>query len=115
MNFVGYSDIGEVWREELEIPDLVDVVDRLYDDVKDLYKLLHTVVNHFISKKYGRENKRFIEAHLTGNMWGQNWESLLNLIYDVPDNMNLNFMIKKTNWTSKDMVKILNRKRLIFI
>lgn len=107
--FAGYSDIGEVWREELEIPDLVGLVDKLYDDVKDLYKLLHAVANHFLSKKYGLKSKRFIEAHLTGNMWGQNWESILNLIFDLPNDMNLNYMIKKTNWTSKDMVKHKNK------
>ncbi|KAJ9582336.1 hypothetical protein L9F63_003324, partial [Diploptera punctata] len=51
----GYSDIGECWREELETPDLEQVVEELYRQVEPLYKLLHAVVRYRLGQLYGTE------------------------------------------------------------
>lgn len=48
----GYRDIGDVWREELEVPYLRSVVERLMTDIKPLYTKLHAVVRHVLLEKY---------------------------------------------------------------
>lgn len=45
--------MGEVWREELEIPNLEEVVSNLYEEIKPLYTMLHAVVRHKLYVKYG--------------------------------------------------------------
>lgn len=63
-----YNDMGECWREELEIPHLESYVDALYDKVEYLYRLLHAVVRFKISRAYP-EIARIdepIPAHLLG-------------------------------------------------
>ncbi|PSN55087.1 Angiotensin-converting enzyme, partial [Blattella germanica] len=49
----GYQDIGECWREELETPDLEETVERLYQQVEPLYRLLHAVVRYRLVQLYG--------------------------------------------------------------
>lgn len=45
--------MGEVWREELEIPNLEEIVMNLYEEIKPLYMMLHAVVRHKLYLKYG--------------------------------------------------------------
>lgn len=65
----GYHDIGEIWREELEIPNLEKVVFDLYEQIKPLYNVLHAVVRHKLYLKYGPSKidpKGPIPIHLLG-------------------------------------------------
>ncbi|KAL1132116.1 hypothetical protein AAG570_010074 [Ranatra chinensis] len=75
----GYNNMGECWREELEIPDLEQFVEQLYAEISPLHRLLHAFVRHKLSQMYGRElvdPNTTMPAHLLGNMWAQSWESL---------------------------------------
>ncbi|XP_014245652.1 angiotensin-converting enzyme-like [Cimex lectularius] len=79
----GYNDIGECWREELETPNLEEVVERLYQEVAPFHKLLHGFVRHRLIQFYGQTNvpaEEPIPAHLLGNMWAQSWESLMDIL-----------------------------------
>ncbi|XP_064108972.1 angiotensin-converting enzyme-like [Macrobrachium nipponense] len=84
----GYQDMGEAWRSELEV-DEADVrlmVRSLFDQVFPLYALLHAYVRHFLVRRHGRDvvdPKGPVPVYLLGDLWGQNWESLLDLI--MPD------------------------------
>lgn len=51
-NKKGYRDIGDVWREELEVPYLRNVVEKLMSDIRPLYTKLHAVVRHVLLEKY---------------------------------------------------------------
>ena len=65
----GYTDTGEVWKEELEIPDLEDIVVLLYQQVKTLYEMLHAVVRYKLFLKYGPDIVNPVEPipiHLLG-------------------------------------------------
>ncbi|CAH2056357.1 unnamed protein product, partial [Iphiclides podalirius] len=101
----GYTDIGESWREELEIPYLRRQCRRLYNSVRPLYTLLHGVVRYFLRNKYGDvvPERGPIPAHLLGNLWLQNWESLADAI--IPNVINLDASMKNMNWNVQHMVK----------
>lgn len=64
----GYSDIGEYWREEFEIPDLESVFDEMYRQVEPLYRLLHAVVRFRLARLYPDvvDTSQPIPAHLLG-------------------------------------------------
>ncbi|XP_058464729.1 angiotensin-converting enzyme-like [Malaya genurostris] len=103
----GFQDIGEVWRAELEMPNLREIVSRLWLDVKPLYQKLHAVVRHFLKKKYP-EVKNFqsggqIPAHLLGDMWSQNWETLTASI--LPHEVDIDRNFRNSNCSSEQMVR----------
>ncbi|XP_024945394.1 angiotensin-converting enzyme [Cephus cinctus] len=104
----GYHDLGECWREELESPHLETLVDQLYQSVEPLYRLLHAVVRFRLAEVYpGLIDLRGpIPAHLLGNMWSQNWESLVDLL--MPNGNifgNVNEALIRKNYTVRDMVE----------
>lgn len=68
--FLGYNDIGETWREELEINNLENLVFKLYETIKPLYVKLHAVIRHKLFLKYGEAIVNPvgpIPIHLLGN------------------------------------------------
>lgn len=68
-----------MWRSRYEDPQLVEKVDRLWDEVKPLYDELHTYVRNKLLKIYPDKldkNDPNIPAHIFGNMWAQNWVHL---------------------------------------
>ncbi|GAB0093220.1 Angiotensin-converting enzyme [Sergentomyia squamirostris] len=103
----GYRDMGEIWREELEIENLEQVIEQLWKEVKPLYTILHAVVRHFVHQKFPTvhfEVDGEIPAHILGNMWSQNWASLHKLL--MPDvALDLEANIRATNWTALHMVE----------
>nr|XP_034838688.1 angiotensin-converting enzyme [Maniola hyperantus] len=101
----GYKDIGDSWREELELPSLRELCQQLYRSVRPLYTLLHGVVRFYLRREYGEavEERGPIPAHLLGNLWSQNWEPLADLI--LPKVINLDDRIKAAGWTVDDMIK----------
>lgn len=65
----GYNNIGECWREELEVPDLTAVLEELLDDITPFHKLLHAFVRHRLRQYYGPDlvsEDGPIPAHLLG-------------------------------------------------
>ncbi|XP_062713969.1 angiotensin-converting enzyme-like [Aedes albopictus] len=104
---LGYADIGESWRAELETPNLRELVHRLWRQVKPLYQKLHAVARYFLKRKYPKvENFHpagLIPAHILGDMWSQNWESLVPLIY--PHQVDIEENLKRKNWTGEQLIK----------
>ncbi|GFY62170.1 angiotensin-converting enzyme [Trichonephila inaurata madagascariensis] len=95
----GYSDVGEAWREELGLEDVISTVLSLWDEVKDFYKELQSYVKyklraHFGAKHFGKNP--WIPAHLLvkytqnilntvfhwihGSLWGDNWSALSDIL-----------------------------------
>ncbi|OWR51282.1 putative angiotensin-converting enzyme [Danaus plexippus plexippus] len=101
----GYTNIGEFWRDELEIDDLRTFCRRLYQSVKPLYELVHGVVRFYLRQRYGDvvSARGPIPAHLLGNLWSYNWEPLAEFI--IPKTIDLDDRMKSLNWTVIDMVK----------
>lgn len=69
--FLGYKDIGEVWRDELEIPHIEEMIEAYYKEIEPFYKMLHAVIRHALYKKYGpniQDPTGPIPAHLLGKI-----------------------------------------------
>lgn len=67
---LGYDDIGEVWREEVEVPNLRSKMEKLLLDVKPFYQLLHAVLRNVLwNRIQGYENfdkDKTMPAHMIG-------------------------------------------------
>jgi len=80
--------------------------DRVWDELKPLYDALHCHVRSELSEHYGEEvvpKEGVLPAHVLGNMWGQSWANVYDLVY-TPDNPNASSGI--------DLTKILEEKNI---
>ncbi|XP_023220413.1 angiotensin-converting enzyme-like isoform X3 [Centruroides sculpturatus] len=109
-----YHDIGEIWRSELGIDDLIAVAHQLWGKVSDFYYNIHAFVRRRLMKVYGKQyfnNDGIIPVHLLGSLWGDNWESLGNFVLPYPNVTvpDITESMLKRNLTVKDMLKISER------
>jgi peptidyl-dipeptidase A len=87
----GFRDAGDQMRELYEDPDFFFTVQDLWQQVGGLYKQLFTFVRSGLYRHYGPRVLRRdgpIPAHLLGNMYGQNWRNILDIIKpqnEMPD------------------------------
>lgn len=61
-----------MWRARYQDDQLVEKVDKLWDEVQPLYDELHKYVRYQLRDLYGDKmdkKSEFIPAHLLGNMW----------------------------------------------
>jgi peptidyl-dipeptidase A len=102
----GYHDYGEMWRDSYEDDKFDENIERMWNEVKELYDELHTYVLKKLKKIYGtRLNayKTTIPAHLLGNMWAQSWVHLYDRIrpytngslIDVTDAIKSKYTVKE--------------------
>ncbi|XP_055310478.1 angiotensin-converting enzyme-like [Sitodiplosis mosellana] len=104
----GYNDIGAVWRQEVDLLNLQEVIDSLMQAVRPFYRLLHGVLRNVLWNRISKfevfDKKSTIPAHMLGSMWSQNWQLYQNLILPFND-FQLDETMKNLNWTIIDMVK----------
>ncbi|XP_064637679.1 angiotensin-converting enzyme-like [Lineus longissimus] len=84
----GYSDEGEFWRiGEMDDKDFVKKAFKIWEKVKPMYEQLHAYVRHKLMERYpGKlEPKKPIQAHLLGNLWGQQWQNILPIVIPYPE------------------------------
>ena len=93
---LGYADIGAMWRSGYDMPaaDFAAETDRLWSQVKPLYGELQCYARNKLVEKYGDRMPKdgTIPAHITGNMWAQDWSALYPLLQPYPgvDNLDVN-------------------------
>lgn len=87
---MGYADAGQMWRSGYDMPaeQVVSETDRLWNQVKPLYEQLHCYTRSKLVKEYGADKGQLegglIPAHLTGNMWQQDWSNLWDMLQPYP-------------------------------
>ncbi|MBX3725103.1 MAG: M2 family metallopeptidase [Xanthomonadales bacterium] len=85
---LGYANAGEMWRAGYDMPaaDFEAETDRLWDQVKPLYEQLHCHVRETLRSQYGARmpGDGTIPAHITGNMWAQDWSALYPMLEPFP-------------------------------
>lgn len=68
---IGYHDIGEVWRQEVDLPNLEQIVDSLMQQIKPFYRLLHGVLRNVLWNRVNKfepfDRTSTIPAHLMGS------------------------------------------------
>lgn len=89
-NELGYKDAGALWRSGYDMPadDFTAESDRLWSQVKPLYDELHCHVRAKLNENYGDEIvplDKPIRADLLGNMWGQSWGNIYDMVTPDPD------------------------------
>ena len=76
----GFANTGELWRSgyDMKPVDFQAETDRLWGQVKPLYDQLQCYTKNKLVEKYGAQGQvnGMIPAHLTGNLWQQEWGNL---------------------------------------
>ena len=103
---LGYDGLTDLWFSQYDMPadDFLAETDRVWDELKPLYDALHCHVRNELSEHYGEavvSKKGSMPAHVLGNMWGQSWANIYDLVY-TPDNPRAD--------TNIDLTKILEDK-----
>lgn len=90
---LGFANGGEMWRAgyDMSPADFEKETDRLWDQVKPLYDELHCYVHNEMAERYGDKMPAdgTIPAHVTGNMWAQDWVALYPDLEPYPGVSNL--------------------------
>ena len=105
---LGYEGLTDLWFSQYDMPaeEFLAETDRVWDELKPLYDALHCHVRSELSEHYGEEvvpKEGVLPAHVLGNMWGQSWANVYDLVY-TPDNPNASSAI--------DLTKILEEKNI---
>jgi peptidyl-dipeptidase A len=88
---MGFADAGEMWRSGYDMTpaELAAETDRLWGQVKPLYEQLHCYTRTRLQAKYGTDKGAvaggMLPAHLTGNMWQQDWGNLWDVLEPYQD------------------------------
>ena len=103
---LGFEGLSDVWFSKYDMPaeDFLDDTDRVWSEVKPLYDALHCHVRAKLNEHYGDEvisKTGPLPVHMLGNMWGQSWSNIYDLVYEEkPDSKYI------------DVTKIINEKSL---
>ena len=77
---MGFANTGEVWRAGYDMTpaEFQAETDRLWKQVEPLYTQLQCYARNKLTEKYGTQGEvnGLIPAHLTGNLWQQDWSNL---------------------------------------
>lgn len=84
----GYADAGQAWRSgyDMSAADFRSEIDRLWSQVKPLYSQLQCYAHNRLATRYPGKMPAdgTIPAHITGNMWAQDWSALYPLLQPYP-------------------------------
>ena len=84
---LGFSDLSDLWFSKYDMPaeEFLSETDRVWDEVRPLYDALHCHVRAELNEHYGDEvvsSSGSLPVHLLGNMWGQSWSNIYDLVYE---------------------------------
>jgi len=110
-NGIGFANVGELWKSRYDMTpaEFETEMERLWQQVKPLYEQLHCHVRAGLNDKYGEavplDGK--IPAHLTGNMWAQEWTNLYDWLEPYPGEPSLDVTaaLEKAGYDEIKMVK----------
>jgi len=113
---LGFADLGALWRSKYDMhPDAFAAdVDRIWGQVKPLYKALHCYVRGELAEHYGDNVVPAggpIPAHLLGNMWAQEWANIEDLVApgDADPGYDLGALLEARGVDAVEMVRIGER------
>lgn len=98
----GFSNIGMLWQEEMEIDNVEDLMMKLLNEIQPFYNMLHAFVKSILEKRFAFKSKFNMPAHLLG--WNANWHHLLG-DYVEPDGWRVDEKLAARQWSSHEVVK----------
>jgi len=109
---LGFKDTADLWRSGYDMtPEAFSAeVDRQWLLLKPLYESLHTYVRRRLIEKYGKDamdENGLIPQQLTGNMWGQSFENIYDLVAPPKSTpaFDLTERLKANGYDDQKMVK----------
>ncbi|MCB9072759.1 MAG: M2 family metallopeptidase [Bdellovibrionaceae bacterium] len=108
---LGYKHLADFWKSKYDMSETAfeKELDRLWSDVKPFYEQLHCYVRTQLNKKYGDKvapKTGPIPAQLMGNMWGQSWENIRDIVgVDPKKSLDITSLLKKAKYDSRKMTK----------
>jgi len=64
----------------LTLPEMMDMMKRLNQELRPLYRELHTYARYELAKKYKvKEVPDYLPAHWLPNRWGQDWSAMIEV------------------------------------
>lgn len=104
----GFSDIGKLWQNEMEIENVEDLMSDLLNQIQPFYKMLHAFVKSILEKDFKSIDGRHqnIPAHFLG--WNANWYHLLKDYIEpkiFSDKWNIDDALSDRKWESIDVIK----------
>jgi len=85
---MGFDNLGDLWKSGYDMPpaDFQAETERLWKQMEPFYKDLHCYVRGRLREVYGDAVPADgpIPAHLLGNMWGQDWTNIFDLVVPEP-------------------------------
>ncbi|XP_055372267.1 angiotensin-converting enzyme-like [Condylostylus longicornis] len=83
-----FTSMAEDWIDEYEDEDFEKNLEEAYNSILPLYKQIHAYVRYRLRKYYGAEivsDKGNLPIHILGNLWGQTWHPIIDLLTPYPD------------------------------
>ncbi|MEZ5956469.1 MAG: M2 family metallopeptidase [Hyphomonadaceae bacterium] len=79
---LGFDNVGQMWLSNYDMPaaDMEREVERLWGQLQPFYEQLHCYVRGRLNERYGDAivpEDQPIRADLLGNMWAQDWSTLM--------------------------------------
>ena len=110
---LGFDGLSDLWFSKYDMPSetFLEETDRVWEEVKPLYEALHCHVRSKLNSEYGDEVVPLdgpLPVHILGNMWGQSWSNIYDLVYDKKENntsINVTQIIEDKNIDEKEMVE----------
>ena len=110
---LGYEGLSDLWFSKYDMPadDFLNETDRVWEEVKPLYDALHCHVRAKLNEHYGDDlvpESGPLPVHLLGNMWGQSWSNIYDLVYteeSQQNSVNVSKIIAEKGLDEIDMVK----------
>ena len=86
---LGFDNMADIWKGHYDMPAeaFTAEIDRLEEELRPLYTLLHCYVRKRLRAHYGPARipeHGPIPAHVLGNMWAQEWSYLYDLVEPYP-------------------------------
>ena len=111
---LGYSGLLDLWFSKYDMPvdEFHNETERVWQELKPLYDSLQCHVKNKLTEYYGPEimpGDGTIPAHILGNMWGQSWINIYDLVYKPAEKesaIDLTAIINERNLDEIEMVKI---------
>jgi len=98
---MGYANTGAMWRAGYDMPAdaFAAETDRLWGQVQPLYEQLQCYTREKLVAQYGADKGQvngLLPAHLTGNLWQQDWGNLWPILQPYPGaaSLDLNSVLK---------------------
>lgn len=92
MGYSSYFDL-EVADYGMSTKEMMELMNRLVDELRPLYRELHTYARYELARRYKQPVPEKLPAHWLPNRWGQNWPGIVQAV-----NLDAPFKTKPKEW-----------------